>query len=83
MHKVYKKHACAIGKSLFFLRPFYVLSTSFLRLFYVMGIWRYGNCILCISGREYILAKGEKKHSAQIVSGIILLPTSPVLRRVC
>ena len=27
---------------------FYVLSTSFLRLFYVMGIWRYGKCINCI-----------------------------------
>ena len=27
---------------------FYVLSTSFLRLFYVIGIMRYGDCILCI-----------------------------------
>ena len=27
---------------------FYVLSTSFLRLFYVMCIWRYRDCILCI-----------------------------------
>ena len=27
---------------------FYVLSTSFLRLFSVMGIWRCGKCIKCI-----------------------------------
>ena len=31
MHKVYKKQVYRIGKGLFFLRPFYVLSTSFLR----------------------------------------------------
>ena len=31
MHKVHKKVAYRIEKSLFFLRPFYVLSTSFLR----------------------------------------------------
>mgnify|MGYP006972483901 CR=1 FL=1 len=31
VHKVHKKVAYHIEKSLFFLRPFYVLSTSFLR----------------------------------------------------
>ena len=31
VHKVHKKQAYRIEKSLFFLRPFYVLSTSFLR----------------------------------------------------
>ncbi len=31
VHKVHKKVAYRIEKSLFFLRPFYVLSTSFLR----------------------------------------------------
>ncbi len=32
---------------------FYVLSTSFLRLFYVMGIMRPADCILCIFGEIY------------------------------
>ena len=31
VHKVHKKQAYRIEKSLFFLRPFYVLSPSFLR----------------------------------------------------
>ena len=31
LHKVHKKRAYRIEKSLFFLRPFYVFSTSFLR----------------------------------------------------
>ena len=31
VHKVHKKRAYRMQKSLFFLRPFYVLSTSFLR----------------------------------------------------
>jgi len=38
MYIVHKKAAYPIGKGQFFLRPFYVLSTSFLRLFYVIGI---------------------------------------------
>ena len=35
VHKVHKKQAYRIEKSLFFLRPFYVLSPSFLRNVYM------------------------------------------------
>ena len=54
--------------SRFFLRPFYVLSTSFLRLFYVIGIMRYRNCILCIFFQQSTIAdpKATKADSLYI-----------------
>ena len=56
MHKVHKKQAYTIGKSLFFLRPFYVFSTSFLRNGY-MEIWKVHK--VYIFGGGYVLAKSE------------------------